>query len=269
MAQVSADRPLVLIGAGNMGGAMLAGWLAAGTPPAAVTVVDPAPNPAIDALKTPGLTIVPAPEDVPASVIVIAVKPHLVAAAVESARICHRNDTLTVSVAAGISVAALSEIGPGPIVRAMPNTPASIGEGATVALAASAGEPDKALAGELLSAVGKVWWLEDEALMDAVTAVSGSGPAYVFHLVECMTEAGVAAGLPVELAGGIARQTVVGAGALLGRSSLDPGTLRSNVTSKGGTTAAALSVLRDSGSLQSLMNEAVSAAAKRSKELGS
>ncbi|MEO1103366.1 MAG: pyrroline-5-carboxylate reductase, partial [Pseudomonadota bacterium] len=173
------------------------------------------------------------------------------------------------SMAAGVKIDRLAEAGAKAVVRSMPNTPASIGEGATVAVARGASAAQIELADRLLSAVGKTWWLKDEALLDAVTGVSGSGPAYVFHMVEALAKAGENAGLPAELAAGIARQTVVGAGALLGRSPLDPATLRRNVTSKGGTTAAALGVLQDTGALTDLMSEAVTAAARRSRELGS
>lgn len=263
---MSPERPLVLVGAGKMGGAMLEGWIASGIDPAAIVVVDPEPDPTSDTLKK--VTIAAAPPDRPASVIVIAVKPHLVGDVLPALAPAIDDDTLLVSVAAGVRIERLAQSGAKAIVRAMPNTPASLGMGATVAVPSGATEADIEICDRLLSAVGRVWWLDEEPLLDAVTAVSGSGPAYVFHLAECLAAAGVAAGLPKELAEGIARQTVVGAGALLGASPLDPGTLRSNVTSKGGTTAAALGVLRDSGALQRLMTEAVEAAARRSRELG-
>ena len=264
---MSPERPLVLIGAGKMGGAMLDGWLTSGIDPAAVVVVDPAPDAGNQTLEK--VIVAPVPPDRPASVILIAVKPHLVADVLPGLSATIDDNTLLVSVAAGVKIKRLAESGAKSVVRAMPNTPASIGEGATVAVPSGASEEEIVLCDKLLSAIGRTWWIDDEALLDAVTAVSGSGPAYVFHLAECLAAAGEAAGLPRDLAEGIARQTVAGAGALLARSPLDPGTLRSNVTSKGGTTAAALAVLRDSGALQSLMNEAVDAAAKRSRELGS
>lgn len=266
---MSPDRPLVLIGAGKMGGAMLDGWLASGVDPASIVVVDPQPDPAFETLRTPGLRVGDAPPATPASIIVIAVKPHLVADVLPRLGPAIDGETLLVSIAAGVKLARLAESGAKAVVRAMPNTPASVGKGATVGVAAGASEAQVAAADRLLSAVGKTWWLEEEDLLDAVTGVSGSGPAYVFHMVEALAAAGEAAGLPAELAAGIARQTVVGAGALLDESPLDPGTLRANVTSKNGTTAAALGVLRDSGRLGTLMEEAVAAATTRSRELGS
>ncbi len=251
-----------------MGGALLDGWLASGVDAKSIVVVDPQPDPDNATLRTEGLRVASEPPGGPASVIVIAVKPHLVAGVLPGLASAIDRDTLVVSIAAGVKLARLAECGAHALVRAMPNTPASVGAGATVAVAQGAGEAQIALAGELLGAVGPIWWLTEEDLLDAVTAVSGSGPAYVFHLVEAMAAAGEAEGLPAELAAGIARQTVVGAGALLAASPLDPGTLRANVTSKGGTTAAALGVLRDTGALSDLMREAVRAAAARSRELG-
>lgn len=267
-AKLSAERPLVLVGAGKMGGAMLEGWLASGIEPEVITVLDPAADRTLAPFDTPGLTVTDKAPATPAGVMVIAVKPHLVADILPTLKSAHDEKTMLVSVAAGVPIAKLKAIGPGPVVRAMPNTPASIGQGATVAVADGTSAAETELANMLLCAVGKTWWLTDEPLLDAVTGVSGSGPAYVFHMVEAMTAAGIAEGLPPELAAGIARQTVVGAGALLGRSPLEPGTLRENVTSKGGTTAAALAVLRDSGALTELMTKAVKAAAARARELG-
>lgn len=266
---MSPERPLVLIGAGKMGGALLDGWLASGVDPAAVVVVEPQPDPGYETLKTPGLTVVDAPPQTPASIIVIAVKPHLVGDVLPHLGPTVDGETLLVSIAAGVKLKKLAESGARALVRAMPNTPASVGKGATVGVASGASEAQVAEADTLLSAVGRTWWLDEEDLLDAVTAVSGSGPAYVFHMVEALAAAGEKAGLPAELAAGLARQTVVGAGALLAASPLDPGTLRANVTSKGGTTAAALGVLRETGRLTTLMEEAVAAAAERSRELGS
>jgi pyrroline-5-carboxylate reductase len=155
----------------------------------------------------------------------------------------------------------------GAVVRAMPNTPAAIGRGITVAVARNAGAAQRDLADRLLRATGTVEWVEDEALLDAVTAVSGSGPAYVFLLAEALAQAGVAAGLPPPLAEKLARETVAGAGELLHRSSLGAATLRENVTSPGGTTAAALAVLMRQNGLLPLLREAVAAATERSREL--
>jgi pyrroline-5-carboxylate reductase len=177
--------------------------------------------------------------------------------------------TVVVSIMAGRTLRFLSDAlaKPCAIVRAMPNTPAAIGRGITVAVPLHANEAQRALADRLLSATGAVEWTTDEALMDAVTAVSGSGPAYVFLLAEALTEAGVAAGLPHELAAKLARETVAGSGELLHRSPLDAAVLRENVTSPAGTTAAALAVLMGQDGLASLMEKAVAAATKRSREL--
>jgi len=267
--RLTAKRPLVLVGAGKMGGALLEGWLASGIEPNLITVVDPAVDKGVAPFNTRGLTTTDTLPEKPVGVIVIAVKPHLVAEVLPTLATAHDERTMLLSVAAGVPIAKLKTVGRGPVVRAMPNTPAGIGKGATVAVADGASNAEIAIADALLSAVGKTWWMKDEPLMDAVTGVSGSGPAYVFHMVEALTAAGIAEGLPPELAAGIARQTVVGAGALLGRSPLEAATLRENVTSKGGTTAAALGVLRDSGALTELMTKAVKAAAARSRELGS
>ncbi|MEM6849160.1 MAG: pyrroline-5-carboxylate reductase [Pseudomonadota bacterium] len=261
---MSPERPLVLVGSGNMGGAMLEGWLAAGRDKAAIIIVDPA------AKVTPhGVRLEPTPPDVTAHTVVMAVKPQMMADVMPAAAKMCDERTMILSVAAGIKVERLATMGGGPVVRTIPNTPASIGKGATAAFAYRAGAADRAFAEELLSAIGATQWVNDEALIDAATAVSGSGPAYVFHMVEAMTAAGEAEGLPPDVAAALARQTIVGAGALLERSELDPATLRSNVTSKGGTTAAALSVLMGEGRLTRLMTEAVAAAAHRSRELGS
>jgi pyrroline-5-carboxylate reductase len=178
--------------------------------------------------------------------------------------------TMVVSIAAGVRLATLSAgLGTERVVRVMPNTPAAIGRAMSVAIAGSAvSDADRAVVTSLMQAVGAVAWVDDEALMDAVTAVSGSGPAYVFLLAEALAEAGVAAGLPADLAAQLARQTVAGAGEMLHRSPLDAAELRRNVTSPGGTTAAALEVLmQDEGGLPPLLREAVAAAAARSRDL--
>jgi len=265
---VSPERPLVLVGAGKMGGAMLEGWLAAGTDPRHVVVVEPQPSDE-QALKTPGLRVVAEPPDLLADTLVLAVKPQMMATVLPTVAPLRDERTLVVSVAAGITLATLRALGPGPVVRSIPNTPAAIGKGVTAAVASDATADQVALADRLLSGIGAVVWVETEDLIDGATAVSGSGPAYVFHLVECLAAAGEAEGLPGDAARKLARQTIVGAGALLERSAVDPATLRSNVTSPGGTTAAALGVLKDTGELQDLVTRAVHAAAVRSRELGS
>ena len=266
LADIAADG-LVLIGCGRMGGAMLDGWLTRGMPAQRVWVVDPEPSARLDAL---GLHL---NEELPQrpSVVVVAVKPQLLDDAMPTLGPLAGGDTLVLSVIAGVPMARFEELGPGtPVVRAMPNTPAAIGRGIT-ALAANraAGEAGLAKAEALMAAVGETVRLEDESQMDAVTAVSGSGPAYVFHLIEALAAAGEAEGLAPELALQLARATVNGAGALATESGEPPAALREAVTSPGGTTAAALKVLMDGGSgLPPLMRRAVAAAAERSRELG-
>jgi len=268
---LAAASPLLLLGAGKMGGAMLAGWLERGLPPAGVVAVDPAPGEEMRALfARHGIRhAATVPADVAPRVAVVAVKPQTMGAALPALAAALTPATLVVSIAAGTPIAAFeAALGPRPIVRAMPNTPAQVGRGVTVCVAnGRAGAADRALATELLEAVGSVDWIEEEALIDAVTAVSGSGPAYVFLLAECLAAAGAAAGLPADLATRIARGTVAGAGELLARSDLDAATLRRNVTSPGGTTAAALAVLMADGGLAPLLEAAVAAAAARSREL--
>jgi pyrroline-5-carboxylate reductase len=265
------QRPLALVGAGKMGGAMMAGWLEEGLDPAAALVFDPAPpEETRDLLDRVGIAVAerPRPGQM-AAAIVIAVKPQVIAEVLPGFRPLVGADTVAVSIAAGPTLARLEAgLGPAAIVRAMPNTPAQIGRGITAAVANPRVTPaDKALVTALLEAVGEVVWVEDEALIDVVTAVSGSGPAYVFLLAECLAAAGVEAGLPPDIAARLARATVAGAGELLNRSELPHHQLRRNVTSPGGTTAAALEILMGEGGLGSLMTRAVAAATKRSREL--
>lgn len=261
---------LMLVGAGKMGGAMLAGWLDAGLDPAATTVIDSAPSEAMARLCTArGVALNPA-APAPAEVMVLAIKPQGLEAAAPGLDRLIGPGTLLVSVLAGKTVADLRGRLPSArgVVRAMPNLPASIGRGATGAFANGEVAPERrAIADGLLSAAGEVAWLDDEAAIDAVTAVSGSGPAYVFLLVEALAEAGVAAGLTPEVAGRLARATVAGAGALLDADATDAGLLRQAVTSPGGTTAAALSVLMAEDGLAPLMRRAVAAAKHRATEL--
>jgi len=264
---------LVLLGAGKMGQAMLDGWLARGLAPKKVTVIDPLPGKSAKALARRGAKLNPkagpkAKAD--AGAIVIAVKPQSAPDAVPPLGLYVGKSTLVVSIMAGRTIHFLEQaLPPGAaIVRAMPNTPAAISRGITVAVAnARVNARQRKLATDLLAAIGKVEWVADEALMDAVTAVSGSGPAYVFLLAEAMTKAGIAAGLPEDLAARLARETVAGSGELLHRSELDTATLRQNVTSPGGTTAAALTVLMGPGGFDTLLTEAIAAATRRSKEL--
>jgi len=260
---------LVLLGAGKMGGAMLDGWLARKLPPNKVVVLEPQPSKSIKALARRGVRINPKGKLGPAAAIVVAVKPQTAPEALPALAELVGPRTVVVSIMAGRTLGFLENALPGAaVVRAMPNTPAAIGRGITVAvgnrkITASA----RKLAHALLAATGGVEWVDDERLMDAVTAVSGSGPAYVFLLAETLARAGEAAGLPAALAGKLARETVAGSGELLHQSPLDPATLRTNVTSPGGTTAAALGVLMASDGLDPLMTKAVVAATRRGKEL--
>jgi pyrroline-5-carboxylate reductase len=273
---VTASNPLqhitgtiVLAGAGKMGGAMLARWLARGLDPKHVAVIEPYPSAEISALVKTGIRLNPSAKDAGSvATLVIALKPQSFPEAGPMLKSFTGPSTLAVSIMAGTTIAAISQACGGSVVRAMPNTPAAIGRGITVAVAAknvSAGQ--RAVANALLRATGLVEWVDDERLMDAVTAVSGSGPAYVFLLAEELARAGVEAGLPEALATNLARETVAGSGELLHRSDVSSATLRQNVTSPGGTTAAALEVLMGPDGLQSLLTRAVAAATRRSREL--
>jgi pyrroline-5-carboxylate reductase len=258
---------IVLAGAGKMGGAMLTGWLAGGLDAKRAVVVEPHPSDEIKALAAKGVRLNPK-EDVTAETLVVAVKPQTFPEAGPLLKPFVGASTLVVSIMAGTKIAALENVCGGMVVRAMPNTPAAIGRGITVAVPAkSVSAAQRATADALLRAIGSVEWVDDEKLMDAVTAVSGSGPAYVFLLAEELARAGVAAGLPAELATKLARATVAGSGELLHRSDLSSATLRQNVTSPGGTTAAALDVLMGSDGMKKLMTRAVAAATQRSKDL--
>jgi pyrroline-5-carboxylate reductase len=261
---------LALVGAGKMGAALLEGWLQLGLDPRNVVVVDPQPAPEIVALSQRGLVLNP-PKGAVGNIaaVVLAVKPQVADAVLPAAAALVGAGTVVLSIMAGKTLASLQAALPGAaVVRAMPNTPAAIGRGISVAVAnAAATAEQKQTAQRLLAAAGAVEWIDDEGLMDAVTAVSGSGPAYVFLLAETLARAGVAAGLPQELAARLARETVTGAGELLRRSPLDPATLRANVTSPGGTTAAALAVLMGADGFEPLLEQAVAAATARSRAL--
>ena len=258
---------IALAGAGKMGGAMLAGWLAGGLDASRVVVIEPQPSSEISALTAKGVRL--NPKDAGAvETLVVAVKPQSFREAGTALKPLVGASTLVVSIMAGTPIASLEAVCGGAVARAMPNTPAAIGRGITVAVAAkSVSATQRATADALLRATGSVEWVDDESLMDAVTAVSGSGPAYVFLLAEELARAGVEAGLPAELATKLARETVAGSGELLHRSELAAATLRQNVTSPGGTTAAALDVLMGKDGLGPLMIRAIAAATKRSKEL--
>lgn len=262
-----AERGLVLLGCGKMGSAMLAGWLARGLPAASVWVLDPFPA---DWLRSTGVHLNAALPEKPA-IVLVAVKPQMMAEALPSLQAMGGGDTVFVSVAAGTTIRYFEEtLGAGtPVVRAMPNTPAAISQGITAIVANdAAGSAGLDEAETLLTAVGQVVRLSEETQIDAVTGVSGSGPAYVFHMIETMAAAGEAEGLPAELALQLAKATVAGAGALALQSEESPSQLRVNVTSPNGTTQAALEVLMDEAEgFPALLRRAVKAAADRSREL--
>ena len=262
---------LLLLGCGKMGSAMLRGWLAAGVHDAAVTAIDPYPSEWLRSLAADGLHLNPAVARRP-KVCVLAVKPQMMGEVAPTIASFGNSDTLFVSIAAGTTISTLENLRgtDTPIVRCMPNIPAAVGRGITALIGnAVATETDVELAESLMQAVGQTVRLDDEAQMDTVTAVSGSGPAYVFHLIEVLAAAGEAEGLPAELAMALAKATVAGAGQLAEDAEEDPAQLRVNVTSPAGTTAAALEVLMEAESgMQRLMMEAVARAAARSRELG-
>ena len=262
-----AENGLVLLGCGKMGSAMLQGWLADGLPPASVWVIDPNPS---DWLRGTGVQINADLPDTPA-IVLVAVKPQMMGEALPVLRDRGNAATLFVSVAAGTPISAFEEAlgAQTPIVRAMPNTPAAVGRGITAIIGNAHATPEQLdLADMLLQAVGQVVRLEDEGQMDAVTGLSGSGPAYVFHMIECMAKAGEAQGLSPELAMQLAQATVAGAGALAEAAEETPAELRRNVTSPNGTTQAGLEVLMDKDAgLPPLMARTVKAAADRSREL--
>jgi pyrroline-5-carboxylate reductase len=264
------SEQLVLVGAGKMGGALLDGWLQAGLDPANVAVIEPNPSTHLSALAGRGVRVNPVmPSLGGAAAIVIAIKPQIADQVLPAIAPIAGASTLVVSIMAGRTLRFLSDIlkDAGAFVRAMPNTPAAIGRGITVAVPLRTSKAQRDLAHGLLAATGSVEWIDNEALMDAVTAVSGSGPAYVFLLAEALAQAAAAAGLPRPLADKLARETVAGSGELLHRSLLDPAALRENVTSPGGTTAAALEVLMGPNGLAPLMRKAIIAATERSRNL--
>lgn len=269
----SQNAPLLLIGCGKMGGALLAGWQARGLDPAHVWVVDPVCETAA------GLGIEPAhisadaselPQALTPKLIVLATKPQVVPDALPGLARFAGPDVIVLSIAAGTGGAAIAEgLGaPTQVIRAMPNTPAAVGSAITAAYAGPDVAADsRALVEAMMAAAGEVVWLADEADLHAVTATSGSGPAYVFHLAECLAAAAEDQGLAPELAKKLAAQTIIGAGRLLEAGGEDAATLRRNVTSPGGTTAAALDVLMTEDGLARLITEAVRAATRRSREL--
>jgi pyrroline-5-carboxylate reductase len=263
---------VLLVGCGKMGGALLDGWLERGVAPA-FAVVEPGPGAAAFAGRREVRLYqdpVSLDLDLRPAVIVLAVKPQTMDDVAHHYRRFATSETVFLSIAAGKTLAYFRRhLGAeAAIVRAMPNTPAAIGRGITVGCPnPRASAAQIALCDRLLAAAGEVAWVDDEALIDAVTAVSGSGPAYVFLLIECLAKAGIAAGLPADLAVRLARATVSGAGELARRSGEPAEVLRQNVTSPGGTTRAALDVLMAPEGLEALMTKAVAAAAARSREL--
>ncbi len=263
-------KTLLVIGGGKMGAAMLEGWFKKGLNGAAVTIIDPHPSEHLVTLAaTHNCTLNPASLNL-FDVVVLAIKPQMFEAVASQIQHAVAPHTIVLSIMAGKNIASLSAHLQNTlaIVRAMPNTPAAIGRGITGIYAAALLEPQKAIVQTLLSAVGQVVWLDAEADMDAVTAVSGSGPAYVFYLVECMAKAGEAAGLSCEIAMQLARATVEGAGELLFQSpQLEASTLRVGVTSPNGTTQAALEALTEKNEFYFLLKKAILAAKQRSFEL--
>ena len=261
--------PILLVGCGRMGSAMLSGWREQGLAPS--IAVDPAPSAAAFAGRD--ITVVSddsaIPRDFAPAAVVLAVKPQNAEATLPGyARFA--SSTVFLSIMAGRTIAGIGAmVGPSAaIVRAMPNTPAAVRQGVTVGCPCPrVSAPQKALCDRLLQAIGKVAWIEDEALLDPVTAVSGSGPAYVFLLAELMEQAAIEQGIPPGLARLLARQTVSGSGALLAASTDDASALRKAVTSPGGTTAEALSVLMNPDAWPVALSQAIAAATRRSREL--
>ena len=267
------DGPLVLVGCGKLGSALLTGWLARGLSPASVMVQDPGPpTEVVELLARHKIrsAVDVRPLSAPPAVLLMAVKPQVMDAVFAPLAASAGPDTLVLSVAAGRTIASFERhLAPGrAVVRTIPNTPAAVGRGITVCTAnAAVTAKQRALTDQLMGAVGAVGWVDDETLIDAATAVSGSGPAYVFLLAECLAAAGRAVGLEPALAARLAEATVSGAGELMHQTGTPPGILRQNVTSPNGTTAAALQVLMGDDRLQRLMIEAVAAANKRAQEL--
>jgi pyrroline-5-carboxylate reductase len=271
---INLNGTLVLAGVGKMGGAMLEGWLKAGANPAKIVAIDPKPpQEIIDLLARAGIRHnPPIAEITDAEVIIIAVKPQVMDDVLPHLVVLKSSKPLILSVAAGKTIATFTTYfgADASIIRTMPNTPAAIGRGITaMSPNANVGPQQLALATALLASTGEVVTVENESMIDLVTAVSGSGPAYIFYLTECMAAAGEKIGLPPALAMQLARATVAGSGELMRQSGSDAATLRQNVTSPNGTTYAALQVLMARDGMMSLLEKAITAAAERSKELAS
>jgi pyrroline-5-carboxylate reductase len=265
---------LVLVGAGKMGGAMLEGWLRGGAEASRIVALDPSPPPEMKALiDRAGVRLNPDPSSIhDAEVVVIAVKPQLMQDVLPGVAPLKSSKPLVLSVAAGKTIASFERHfgSDAAVIRTIPNTPAAVGRGITAMAAnANVSAAQLSLARSLLEAVGEVVSVDNEAMIDAVTAVSGSGPAYVFYLTECLAAAGEKMGLPKDLAMRLARATVAGAGELMRQSGTEAAVLRQNVTSPKGTTYAALQVLMAEDGMQPLFDKAIEAATKRSRELAS
>ena len=269
------SQPLLLVGCGKMGGAMLEGWIEMGLESDQIHIVEHH-TPTLDILRNRGLKAVDSqtklPPNLEPSVVIFAVKPQSMDEVVPAFKKYCSPHTTFLSIAAGKPIAYFENILSlkASIVRAMPNTPAAIRRGITVAVQNyNVSAPQKEVCSNLLEAIGEIAWIEDEELIDAVTALSGGGPAYVFLLTECMTQAGIDLGLPIELSSRLAQLTVSGSGELMHQSNEPPNMLRQNVTSPGGTTAEALRILMADDELQTLITKAIAAASVRSKELAS
>lgn len=262
--------PVVLVGAGRMGLALARGWIAGGLPPDQLVLIDPKPmEPTLAFAAGHGIRLLESPIGILTHVMVMAVKPQVMGEVMVEVQPAVGAQTLVLSIAAGISIKTLSDgLQTERVVRAMPNTPAQVGKGISGAVGHRITDTDRLVADALLSAAGEVIWFEDEGKLDAVTAVSGSGPAYVFYLVEALAAAAMRQGLDGGQAMQLARQTIIGAAALLDADPQPASILRENVTSPKGTTYAALQVLMAPDGLEPLMDRAVLAARLRSEELG-
>ena len=273
MAKLTLPGALLLVGCGKMGGALLRGWLGQGVDPRQVYVVDLAPK-ELDDVQAAGVHILTSPDQLPAdlrpAIVLLAVKPQFMDEALSHYKKMAGPGTTFLSIAAGKTVAYFKQMlgTDALIVRSMPNTPAAVGRGMTVICRdPKVPAPILDLCGQLLSAVGDVAWVDDEQLLNQVTAVSGGGPAYVFLLIEALAEAGRVNGLPADLSMQLARSTVCGSGELAYQSTESATALRQAVMSPKGTTLEAVNVLMAADGIQPLMNRAIAAATKRSREL--
>jgi pyrroline-5-carboxylate reductase len=262
---------IILFGGGRMGLAMLRGWINAGVRPDAISVIDPAPTADLLALREEaGFALNPPIAASSGQILVLAIKPQKVGELSATLRMLALPDTMVISIMAGKTIENLESLCPGAagIVRAMPNLPAAVGAGATVGVAGRGLTSSCRTAAErLLATFGAFEWLDDEALVDAATGLSGSGPAYLFYLADCMTRAGVGAGLPAAIAERLARATITGAGEMLRQSATSAADLRRDVTSPAGTTEAGLKVWMGNGTLEQLLADTVRAATERAREL--